>query len=85
LDLVGLLISVHGDGLPVAPILATNPLTRHVDPEDVDCYLAALAGYFTREAGTHLDFRASPWLRPHQAWYRDATLDLLARRRGWDR
>ena len=85
LDLVGLLISVHGDGLPVAPILATNPLTRHVDPEDVDRFLAALAGYFTRAAATPLDFRASRWLRPHQAWYRDATLDLLARRRGWDR
>ena len=53
--------------------------------EDVDRFLAALAGHFTRAAGTPLDFRASRWLRPHQAWYRDATLDLLARRRGWDR
>lgn len=85
LDLVGLLISVHGDGLPVGPILDVNPLTRDVGAQDVDCFLAALAGYFTRAAATPLDFRASPWLRPHQAWYRDATLDLLGLRRGWDR
>jgi hypothetical protein len=80
---VVLLVAGHGDGLDIEGILRTNPLLAGVPAGALDAVLAALAGYFTRAAGTALDFPASPWLRVHQGWYRDASLDLLASRLGW--
>lgn len=78
-DLVGLLISVHGDGLDADASLAEHPLARDVPPRAVDAFLAALAGYFT-EAAAQPAFPHSPWIRTHQAWWRDATLSWLALR-----
>lgn len=83
IDLVVLLVAGHGDGLDIVGILRTNPLLAGVPAEALDGVLAAFAGYFTRASGTALDFPASPWLRVHQGWYRDASLDLLASRLGW--
>jgi hypothetical protein len=82
LDLAGLLISVHGDGLDADAVLASSPLTRGVPAIAVDSYLAALAGFFTESAARDR-LPSSPWLRVHQAWWRDATLSWLGRRRGW--
>jgi len=79
LDLVGLLVSVHGDGLDADAELARSPLTRDVPARAIDAYLAGLAGYFT-EAAARPAVSGSPWLRVHQAWYRDATLGWLAHR-----
>ena len=81
LDLVGLLVSVHGDGLDADAELARSPLTRDVPALAIDAYLAALAGFFTA-AARQPRLEGSPWLRVHQAWYRDATLGWLARRLG---
>ena len=82
-DLVALLISVHGDGLDADALLAAHPLAAGADPGAVDGVLAALAGMWSATADRPLDFPASPWLRAHQAWCRDATLSWLAARRGW--
>jgi hypothetical protein len=40
-DVVGLLISVHGDGQDAEHIVQTHPLTRDVDPVAVDAYSPA--------------------------------------------
>ncbi|GEA84655.1 MAG: aminoglycoside phosphotransferase family protein [Cellulomonas sp.] len=78
-DLVGLLVSVHGDGLDAERILATHSLTRDVPRASIDAFLVALAGYFVDAAGRP-PVETSPWLRVHQAWYRDAALDWLTTR-----
>ena len=50
-DLVGLLPALHLDGGPEPhEIFATQPLANTADGEAVNSYLAALAGYFTRQS-----------------------------------
>jgi len=49
-DLVGLLVSVHGDGLDAEVILAEHPLARGVEPRAINSLLSAMAGYFTEAA-----------------------------------
>lgn len=78
-DLVGLLISVHGDGLDAESYLAEHPLTRDLAWRAVDAFLVALAGYFT-ESAAQQPFPNSPWIRTHQAWWRDSTMSWLALR-----
>ena len=78
-DLVGLLVSVHGDGLDAEVILADHPLARGVESRAISSLLSAMAGYFT-EAAARPAFPNSPWMRTHQAWWRDATLSWLALR-----
>jgi aminoglycoside phosphotransferase (APT) family kinase protein len=81
-DTVLLLISASGDGLDADALLAERPLTRDADPEDVDCLLALVCGYFLHHR--HDPPRsASPYIRVHQAWYADAAWAWLSRRRGW--
>jgi hypothetical protein len=78
-DLVALLVSVHGDGLDAEAVLAGHPLSRDVPARAVDAFLVALAGYFT-EAAARPPLPHSPWMRTHQGWWRDATLSWLALR-----
>jgi aminoglycoside phosphotransferase (APT) family kinase protein len=78
-DLVGLLVGVHGDGLDAEQIVTSHPLTRDVPHAAIDAFLVALAGYFVGAAGLPT-VESSPWLRVHQAWSRDAALDWLAAR-----
>jgi len=78
-DLVGLLVSVHGDGLDAEAILADHRLAKGVEPRAISCLLSAMAGYFT-EVAARPAFPSSPWMRTHQAWWRDATLSWLALR-----
>lgn len=78
-DLVGLLISVHGDGVDAEAVLAEHPLSHDVPARAVDALLVALAGFFT-EVAARPALAHSPWLRTHQAWWRDATLSWLALR-----
>lgn len=79
MDLVGLLVSVHGDGLDAEAILADHPLARGVEPRAINAFLTALAGYF-REMSARPALANSPWLRTHQGCWRDATLSWLALR-----
>lgn len=82
LDLVDLLVSAHGDGLEVDPLLGERALTRDVDPEHVDVWLAAFCGFMlarrTRPAPL-----TSPHLRTHTDWQAEAAWSWLAQRRGW--
>ena len=80
-DLVGLLPSAHAEGHDTDALLAAHPLTADVDPRSVDAFLAALAGYYTSQASQPCP-DTSPWMRVHQAWWRDATLGWLAQRLG---
>ncbi len=48
IDLVLMLpsIAMHADGSSPEHIAATHPLTRHVPRRDLDCVIAAMAGFF---------------------------------------
>lgn len=82
IDTVSLLISAHGDGLDADGILAHRPLTRDVPAEDVDAFLALMAGYFFERRDQPVP-NSSPYLRVHQSWYAETTWSWLCSRRGW--
>lgn len=81
-DAVDLLISAHGDGLQVEPLLASRALTRDADPDHVDAWLAAICG-FMLSARSRPAPPSSPHLRTHSDWYAEAAWSWLAQRRGW--
>lgn len=82
IDAVVLMASAHGDGLDAEALLAAHPLTRGVEPEAVDSWLAALCGFMlgarTRAVPTN-----SPHLRTHAEWYAAALWSWLEQRRKW--
>lgn len=82
IDLVTVLATAHGDGLDVADHIADHPLTRDVDPDHIDTWLAALCG-FMLDARERPSPQSSPYLQTHTFWYAEATWGLLAERRGW--
>ena len=82
LDLVVLLVSAYGDDHDVEPLLAKRSLTRDVDPEHIDTWLAALCG-FMLASRTRPVPPSAPYLRTHNAWYAEASWAWLAQRRGW--
>jgi aminoglycoside phosphotransferase (APT) family kinase protein len=66
-DLVALLPALHLDGgPPPAEVLASTPLGRSAEPEAVDAFVVALAGYFTRNSLQPAP-PGLPTLRPFQA------------------
>jgi len=82
-DLVGLLPALHLDGGPApGDVFTDRPLGRAGDPDAVDAYLCALAGYFTRQS-----LRPPPpgieAVRGFQAAQGDVCRAWLADRRGW--
>ena len=81
-DSVDLLISAHGDGLDVAPLLADRTLTRDADPDHVDAWIAAVCGFMLAMRRRPAP-ASSPHLRTHSNWYAEAAWSLLAQRRGW--
>lgn len=82
LDTVDLLISAHGDGLDADALLAARPLTRAVDPDAIDSWLAAYCGVMT-VAATRPGRSSSPYLPRHAQWCAEASWRWLAARRGW--
>ena len=82
-DLVCLLISIRGDGHDADAMLEQHPLAAGVEGDRIDALLALLHGYFATEGGQDAP-PLSPYLRIHQRWYADVTLDWLANRRGWE-
>jgi aminoglycoside phosphotransferase (APT) family kinase protein len=82
IDSVLLLIPAHGDGLDCDDVLARRHLTKDVDPEAVDTFLALIAGYFFERRDQPTP-NSSPYLRAHQSWYAEATWSWLSQRRGW--
>jgi hypothetical protein len=79
LDLIGLLFSVHGDGLDADEIVRTNSLTRDVEPQSIDAFLAALWLYFTTQ-GDQPAPEFSPHLREFQRLQGDWVLSWLRSR-----
>jgi aminoglycoside phosphotransferase (APT) family kinase protein len=79
LDLASLLVSVHGDGLDADALWDASPLTDPSDDDALVAFLVALAGFFVGVAAGE-DMPGSPYLRAHQAWWRDASLSWLASR-----
>jgi aminoglycoside phosphotransferase (APT) family kinase protein len=82
IDTVCLLIPAYGDGLDADALLAERRLTREVPAEDIDVFLALVAGYYLAQ-GTLAVPSSSPWLRAHQSWMAQATWSWLSARRGW--
>jgi len=82
-DTVDLLVSAYGDGLDVEPVLAARALTRDVDPEQVDMWLAALCGFMVASSSRPAPLN-SPHLRTHSIWYAEALWGWLCERRGWE-
>jgi aminoglycoside phosphotransferase (APT) family kinase protein len=81
LDLVGLLFSVHSDGLDADAIVRTNPLTRDVEPRSIDAFLAAIWLYFTTRSGQPAP-EFSPHLREFQRLQGEWVLSWLRSRGG---
>lgn len=77
-----LLASAYGDGVDVAPLIASRPLLADVPSEAVDSLLALVAGYFLR-AGCGPVPPSSPYVRDHQSWTGTVCWLWLAERRGW--
>lgn len=82
IDLLTVLISAHGDGHDADELLRVSPLTVGVDAERIDAVLALYAGYFLGAAVGEVP-ATSPWIRVHQRWYGEVSIDWLAQRRGW--
>ena len=81
-DLVDLLVSAHGDGLDVEPLLAERTLTRDVDPDHIDTWLAAFCGFMLSRRARSAP-PTSPHLRTLTDWNAEAAWSWLAQRRGW--
>jgi aminoglycoside phosphotransferase (APT) family kinase protein len=85
LDTVTLLALARGDGdatFDADALLAERALTRGVPADDVDSWLALLAGYFLKSALDPVPV-AAPHLRRYQQQVGDVVWDWLATRRGW--
>ena len=83
LDLVAMLPSVAMQGGPdPETVWRAHPLSRGVDDEQLDAFVAALAGYFV-QASLLPAPPGLPTLRPFQAGQGERSVAWLARRRGW--
>ncbi len=81
-DVVHLLVSVHGDGRDVTHLVAEHPVTAGVPDDEVDSFVAALGG-FMAEADLRPVPANSPHLGTHRRWWAAACWSWLAARRGW--
>jgi hypothetical protein len=82
-DFVGLLPLARLDGVDVDAWLARSPLTRDVDQESVDAWLAALVAFMLPLADQPVWPGGPPAVREHQRLYARAFADWLGVRRGW--
>ena len=81
-DFVSLWPLMARDGIDVAALAATSPLTRDADPEAIDAFLAVLAGYLLSHAGNPAPPAKTTAIRDHQRLLARLFLDLLAARAG---
>ena len=82
LDAVDLMMTAHGDGLDADALVARRALTKDVDPEHIDVWLAALCGFMLVCRDRPVP-PTSPYLRVHNRWWSEAAWSWLAHRRGW--
>lgn len=83
LDTIAFLVVAHGDGHDAQSLLKAHPSMAGVDDEEIDVVLATIAGYYLCNADKPPIENVSGYIRRHQRWNGLATLDWLARRRGW--
>lgn len=82
-DFVGVLPLARADGLDADAWLARSPLTRHVEDDHLDCWLAVVAAFMLAHAEDPLFPGGTAVIREHRRWYARTFLDWLAARRGW--
>ncbi|MDQ6715447.1 MAG: phosphotransferase, partial [Actinomycetota bacterium] len=83
LDWVGLLPMMAWQGVDTGPLVAESPLTRDVDPEAVDAFLACIAVYMVEGYPRTPPPGCTTALRRHQLLMAHMFLELLRGRRGW--
>ncbi|HEX6447562.1 MAG TPA: phosphotransferase [Streptosporangiales bacterium] len=78
-----LMLEVHAHGgHDVDAIIATHPLTRDADPEQVTQFVLAVAGLMHRQSRLPAP-PGLPKLRAYQRAYAEASTDWVRRRLGW--
>jgi hypothetical protein len=82
-DFVGVLPLARADGVDVDGWLNRSPLTRSVDPQSIDAFLATIAAYMLGSADQPVWPGGPQSVRVHQRRYASTFLDWLGERRGW--
>ncbi|MEO7233740.1 MAG: phosphotransferase [Lapillicoccus sp.] len=82
-DWVGLLPLMAAQGVDTASLVRTSPLTRDVDPDDLDAFVAVIAAYMLGGYRAAPPPGCTPALREHQLLMAHAFLAFLRRRRRW--
>jgi hypothetical protein len=82
-DFVGVLPLARADGVEVDAWLDRSELTRGVDADAVDAWLAAVAAYMLANADEPVWPGGPTAVRVHQRRYARTFLDWLGDRRGW--
>jgi thiamine kinase-like enzyme len=82
-DFVGVLPLARADGVDVDAWVRRSPLTRHVEPEQIDSWLAVIIAYMLSVADEPPWPGGTPAIREHQRRYARTFADWLAVRRGW--
>lgn len=80
-DLVGLLVTVHADGLDADAVLRRSRLGATVADEAVDAWLAVLGAFMLAHADEPVPEFASDWLGTHRTYFGTAALSWLEHRR----
>ena len=79
-DLVGLLVTVHGDGGDAEATLRSSWLLDGVDAAAVDAWLALLGAFMCAQADDPTPSFASTWLGRHRAYFGTSALSWLEAR-----
>jgi Phosphotransferase enzyme family len=82
-DWVGLLPLMAAQGVDTDALVRTSPLTREIDPEALDAFVATIAAYMLGGYRNEPPPGCTPALRRHQLLMAQVFLDFLRRRRGW--
>ncbi|HET8616328.1 MAG TPA: hypothetical protein VFL94_12445 [Actinomycetales bacterium] len=82
-DFVGVLPLARADGVDADAWLSRSPLTRSVDPDSIDAFLATIAAYMLGNADQPVWPGGPPAVRVHQRRYASTFLDWLGERRRW--
>jgi Phosphotransferase enzyme family len=82
-DFVGVLPLARADGVDVDAWVGRSPLTRSVDPDAINSFLATIAAYMLSNADQPVWPGGPASVRLHQRRYARTFLDWLGARRGW--
>ena len=82
-DWVGLLPLMAAHGVDIEALVTSSPLTRDVDPDSVDAYVATVAAYMLGGYRNEPPPGCTPALRRHQLLMAHLFLEFLRVRRGW--